>query len=389
MPSPAPAGKKKKKKKAKKKAKAKEAKKAEETSGPASDARGGAANDVGPASDARGGAANDAKSDSDESSDEAPARSSKAQSPTPPPAEPSTDDAESDDWVDVSAARRGKGAAAERVEAAAPPKRPEGVIRHTVNDHYGFIRADDERLGDSVFFLFSQLGARPSDRSATVGERVAFDLGEWKGASWRRTSRSSRRRRRSGRAAAAARGRAAAAAAAGRRARAPPRAAARRGRSSVEAILARYRPRRPSRAPTRRKARTPTTRWSSRSSRRSALELPSALPIAGDRRQRLGLEAGDLSDIGVAPGAAARILAAIAAARLVQRRAPPRAADAAAADAAVDDSTRRVAELELAEPPDDLLCPISFEIMKDPVMADDGNTYEPVCKSTTGLAKLL
>ncbi|KAH8065075.1 hypothetical protein JL722_1975 [Aureococcus anophagefferens] len=66
-----------------------------------------------------------------------------------------------------------------------------------------------------------------------------------------------------------------------------------------------------------------------------------------------------------------------------------RGADVAAADVAVDDSARRVAELELAEPPDDLLCPISFEIMKDPVMADDGNTYEPVCKSTTGLAKPL
>ena len=82
--------------------------------------------------------------------------------------------------------------AAERADGGAPPKpppsrapppvaRPEGVIRSTVDDRYGFIHADDEKIGRDLFFLWSALGSRYDDRKATVGERVAFDLGEWKG----------------------------------------------------------------------------------------------------------------------------------------------------------------------------------------------------------------
>jgi len=59
--------------------------------------------------------------------------------------------------------------------------RPEGVVRTVVDDRYGFIHADDEKIGRDLFFLWSALGGRNADRKAAVGERVAFDLGEWKG----------------------------------------------------------------------------------------------------------------------------------------------------------------------------------------------------------------
>ncbi|KAK7231291.1 spectrin binding protein [Aureococcus anophagefferens] len=72
----------------------------------------------------------------------------------------------------------------------------------------------------------------------------------------------------------------------------------------------------------------------------------------------LGLEADDLSDMGVAPAAALRILCAINAQRM---------------------AASKLAVNELADVPEDLLCCISCEIMKDPVSADDGNTYERVC----------
>ncbi|KAK7249297.1 hypothetical protein SO694_00047159 [Aureococcus anophagefferens] len=108
--APAPASKKNAKKKAKKKAKAKEAK-AEETSVAARDAH---------------GSASIAHSDSDESFKSALCETPKARSPAAPPSEPlvaPADGADSDDWVDVSAARRGKGAA-KRVESSPPPPTP-------------------------------------------------------------------------------------------------------------------------------------------------------------------------------------------------------------------------------------------------------------------------
>ncbi|KAH8090012.1 hypothetical protein JL720_6308 [Aureococcus anophagefferens] len=108
--APAPASKKNAKKKAKKKAKAKEAK-AEETSVAARDAH---------------GSASIAHSDSDESFKSALCETPKARSPAAPRSEPlvaPADGADSDDWVDVSAARRGKGAA-KRVESSPPPPTP-------------------------------------------------------------------------------------------------------------------------------------------------------------------------------------------------------------------------------------------------------------------------
>ena len=45
------------------------------------------------------------------------------------------------------------------------------------------------------------------------------------------------------------------------------------------------------------------------------------------------------------------------------------------------DHRRRLRRLRIGqdEIPDDMICPISFEVMKDPVMAQDGHTYERVC----------
>mmetsp|Transcript_9232 Transcript_9232/g.31643 ORF Transcript_9232/g.31643 Transcript_9232/m.31643 type:complete len:121 (+) Transcript_9232:687-1049(+) len=48
-------------------------------------------------------------------------------------------------------------------------------------------------------------------------------------------------------------------------------------------------------------------------------------------------------------------------------------------EAELKDHRARIAKLQLADVPEDLLCCISCEIMKDPVSADDGNTYERVC----------
>ena len=44
------------------------------------------------------------------------------------------------------------------------------------------------------------------------------------------------------------------------------------------------------------------------------------------------------------------------------------------------DHRRRLRRLRIGqdEIPDDMICPISFEVMKDPVMAQDGHTYERV-----------
>ena len=53
--------------------------------------------------------------------------------------------------------------------------------------------------------------------------------------------------------------------------------------------------------------------------------------------------------------------------------------DRAVLEAELRDHRARIASLELADVPEDLLCPISCEIMKDPVSADDGHTYERVC----------
>ncbi|KAK7249298.1 hypothetical protein SO694_00047157 [Aureococcus anophagefferens] len=109
--APAPASKKNAKKKAKKKAKAKEARKAAETSGPAREI-----------------VRADANSDSDDSFKSALCDTPTAQSPVARPAEPPllapADDADSEDWVDVSAARRGKGPEARRGPPAAPPPPP-------------------------------------------------------------------------------------------------------------------------------------------------------------------------------------------------------------------------------------------------------------------------
>ena len=45
-------------------------------------------------------------------------------------------------------------------------------------------------------------------------------------------------------------------------------------------------------------------------------------------------------------------------------------------EAELKDHRARIAKLQLADVPEDLLCCISCEIMKDPVLASDGNTYE-------------
>ncbi|KAH8084446.1 ubiquitin-protein transferase [Aureococcus anophagefferens] len=99
----------------------------------------------------------------------------------------------------------------------------------------------------------------------------------------------------------------------------------------------------------------------------------------------LGLEADDLSDMGVAPAAALRILCAINAQRMaasklaVNEVMDDSARHQAVLEAELKDHRARIAKLQLADVPEDLLCCISCEIMKDPVSADDGNTYERVC----------
>jgi hypothetical protein len=99
-----------------------------------------------------------------------------------------------------------------------------------------------------------------------------------------------------------------------------------------------------------------------------------------------GLEADDLSDMGVAPAAAVRILCAINASRMARSK--------LAVNEVMDDSARHQAalEAELAdhraelerlkirreEVPERLTCAITCELMKDPVMASDGHTFERV-----------
>ena len=96
-------------------------------------------------------------------------------------------------------------------------------------------------------------------------------------------------------------------------------------------------------------------------------------------------QADDLSDMGVAPAAALRILSAINALRMaasklaVNEVMDDSARHQAVLEAELKDHRARIAKLQLADVPEDLLCCISCEIMKDPVSADDGNTYERVC----------
>ncbi|KAH8075255.1 ubiquitin-protein transferase [Aureococcus anophagefferens] len=121
----------------------------------------------------------------------------------------------------------------------------------------------------------------------------------------------------------------------------------------------------------------------------AGLGLASYLPLFREQEiddgALLGLEADDLSDMGVAPAAALRILSAINALRMaasklaVNEVMDDSARHQAVLEAELKDHRARIAKLQLADVPEDLLCCISCEIMKDPVSADDGNTYERVC----------
>ncbi|KAH8064831.1 ubiquitin-protein transferase [Aureococcus anophagefferens] len=121
----------------------------------------------------------------------------------------------------------------------------------------------------------------------------------------------------------------------------------------------------------------------------AGLGLASYLPLFREQEiddgALLGLEADDLSDMGVAPAAALRILSAINAQRMaasklaVNEVMDDSARHQAVLEAELKDHRARIAKLQLADVPEDLLCCISCEIMKDPVSADDGNTYERVC----------
>ena len=121
----------------------------------------------------------------------------------------------------------------------------------------------------------------------------------------------------------------------------------------------------------------------------AGLGLASYLPLFREQEiddgALLGLEADDLSDMVVAPAAALRILSAINALRMaasklaVNEVMDDSARHQAVLEAELKDHRARIAKLQLADVPEDLLCCISCEIMKDPVSADDGNTYERVC----------
>ena len=121
----------------------------------------------------------------------------------------------------------------------------------------------------------------------------------------------------------------------------------------------------------------------------AGLGLASYLPLFREQEiddgALLGLEADDLSDMGVSPAAALRILSAINALRMaasklaVNEVMDDSARHQAVLEAELKDHRARIAKLQLADVPEDLLCCISCEIMKDPVSADDGNTYERVC----------
>ncbi|KAH8064830.1 hypothetical protein JL722_1717 [Aureococcus anophagefferens] len=84
------------------------------------------------------------------------------------------------------------------------------------------------------------------------------------------------------------------------------------------------------------------------------------------------LSADDLSDMGVAPAAALRILCAINAQRMaasklaVNEVMDDSARHQAVLEAELKDHRARIAKLQLADVPEDLLCCISCEIMKDP-----------------------
>ena len=190
--------------------------------------------------------------------------------------------------------------AAERADGGAPPKpppsrapppvaRPEGVIRSTVDDRYGFIHADDEKIGRDLFFLWSALASRDDDRKATVGERVAFDLGPWKG-------------------------------------------------KLVAQNITKI---------------APAPQLADLQGLLVGLRLGHLLPVFVreeiDMETLPLLEPDDFLQIGVSRGDAATIMAALSGGS------------------------------PATDPPDDLVCPISFEIMNDPVLAEDGNTYERAC----------
>ena len=190
--------------------------------------------------------------------------------------------------------------AAERADGGAPPKpppsrapppvaRPEGVIRSTVDDRYGFIHADDEKIGRDLFFLWSALASRDDDRKATVGERVAFDLGPWKG-------------------------------------------------KLVAQNITKI---------------APAPQLADLQGLLVGLRLGHLLPVFVreeiDMETLPLLEPDDFLQIGVSRGDAATIMAALSGGS------------------------------PATDPPDDLVCPISFEIMSDPVLAEDGNTYERAC----------
>jgi len=94
----------------------------------------------------------------------------------------------------------------------------------------------------------------------------------------------------------------------------------------------------------------------------------------------------DLTEIGLAPPTALHVFAAINASRM--------AASKLAVNEVMDDSARHQAALEAElkehraelkrlrlrreDVPDKLVCQITFELMKDPVMAADGHTFERV-----------
>jgi hypothetical protein len=98
------------------------------------------------------------------------------------------------------------------------------------------------------------------------------------------------------------------------------------------------------------------------------------------------LTAPDLRRLGVAPGAALDVLGAVRAAKKERALDEDGVIDDVVAhqdrlEKCLRDHRRRLRRLRIAqdEIPDDMICPISFEVMKDPVMAQDGHTYERVC----------